>query len=122
MTNFEMLVKEGCDYNRHGDGLGCFLFRLRSGVDACNGECEDCQVESWKWLKQEYKPVLLSSDKGLKAGDYLMVRDTNKGSWEKRLFCFFFKNKFYCVPTSSSDLDVFNCVGYKEARIPMMFE
>ena len=118
MTNFEWLTKNGFDYQLKIDSLGCALHEKRQGYRDCDGECEKCQEESWKWLQQEYEPHLLENGDGLKTGDWIMVRNESDQDWRKLQFLFFWDGYFLTTDGVSTP-DTACVIRWNQARLPI---
>ncbi|MEE0433885.1 MAG: hypothetical protein UDB11_00565 [Peptococcaceae bacterium] len=76
----------------------CLIAKIRRGGIKQNCDrttCRDCEDDSIDWLFSEYEPPLLKNGDNLKAGDWIMVRSSNKQDWYKRQFMCFYNGRFY---------------------------
>lgn len=72
-----------------------------------------------KWLFSEYEPPLLENGDGLKPGDWIMVRDSDKEKWVKRIFICFFEEVFWTIPNIECSVAPNMLITErKQARLP----
>lgn len=86
-------------------------------------ECYDCMKESMAWLYEKAdEPKLLKNGDGLKPGDWIMVRDHNDDSWNKKMFAFYYDKAFFVLDDYRSNghfnIDGVNVTGWEQARLP----
>lgn len=102
------------------------VHRVVRGKNCGGKNCEDCEfstVESIEnWLNAEHEepePPLLENGDGLKSGDWVMVRDCDAHSWEKRQFLCYYNNMFYCASKGEYVGRYVGVMGWQQARLPM---
>ena len=69
------------------------------------------------WLFEEYELPLLENGDGLKPGDWIMVKDPDDGTWDKKIFAYYYDGKFYCA----NDIAFFKnglLINRTQARLP----
>lgn len=95
---------------------------------SCMGKmCEECEFNDTEdienWLNAEHvesEPPLLKNGDGLNTGDWIMVRDYDDECWGKKRQFLFFRDGMFYTTVNDADLGCFmNCLGWKQARLPM---
>lgn len=110
----EELSKDACA------SKACLVAKVRGGgrkPDCDNRLCRDCEEASVDWLFSEYTPPLLENGDGLKPGDWIMVRYSDKDDWEKKVFVGYLKGYFYCTSEVFGALEA-DASSYSQARLP----
>lgn len=90
----------------------------------CGGKnCEDCEFSTVKnvekWLNAEYEEPLLENGDSLQPGDWIMVRNHESDSWNKRQFLCFYEHLFIAADDDYSPSAGGMFSSWKFARLPM---
>ena len=92
---------------------------LRMCLEETNSESVDAAA-ALDWLFSEYELPLLEIGDGLKPGDWIMVRDSDKEKWVKRIFICFFEEVFWTIPNIECSVAPNMLITErKQARLPM---
>lgn len=99
--------------------LECRIATLRCHKEKCTGnECSKCVENTIYWLFSEYEEsLLLKNDDNLKPGDWIMVRDSEFFSWEKKRFVCYYKGFFYTTDEYFFPNNT-NITAWAQARLP----
>lgn len=125
MNNFEKYRKK-IESNKFIDTL-CFIRKLRTEKEKCemfnddnayDAECKCCELESLKWLTEEYKEPEIDWTT-IEEGTVVMVRDANASQWSSRYFYFYSYNPLLQYPFIVSDnaIEPYKLTCWKQCKL-----